>query len=101
MILRLVSATIIFQVFRLTELFAFDLPQCAEFRQRHDELKECCEDVPFKQSLPMLFETYDSGNMTKIDNTLQELNRQQKSAKFFYPFSLDFSYIDTVSMLCV
>lgn len=95
--LQIVRATIFFHVFQLTGLFALDLPQCAEFGQQHSSLMDCCDDVPFRQSLPMLFETYDSGNMTKIDNTLETLNQQQ-SAKFFYPFSSDVPYIDTVSI---
>lgn len=99
MIAQIVRATFLLQVIQLNSLFAIDLPQCAEFRQRHSAIKECCEDVPFRRSLPMLFETYDSGNMTKIDNTLISLNIQaQQSAKFIYPFSMDVPYIDTVSI---
>lgn len=98
MIVQIVRATILLQVIQLNSLFAIDLPECAEFREQQSALKECCEDMPFRQSLPMLFETYDSGNMTKIDNTLRSLNiRTQKSANFIYPFSIDVPYIDTVS----
>lgn len=55
-------------------------PECGEFVFPKDDINLSAEEKQFRRKLPTLFDSYDSGNATGIENTLKSLE------KFDVPF---------------
>lgn len=56
-----------------TERLVNAWPQCAEFRFRNNDSNLNTDEKRFKQRIPTLFESYDSGNYSGVERTLKLL----------------------------
>lgn len=48
-------------------------PECGEFVFPKDDINLSAEEKQFRRKLPTLFDSYDGGNTTGIENTLKSL----------------------------
>lgn len=58
-------------------------PECGEFVFPKDDINLSAEEEQFRRKLPTLFDSYDGGNTTGIENTLKSLE------KFDVPFATE------------
>lgn len=56
-------------------VIAIKWPKCGEFVIRKDDYNLSAEEKQFKQNLPLLFESFDCGNVTNVENTLKSLEK--------------------------
>lgn len=55
---------------------AISWPECGEFvLPKDDDINLSAEEQQFRRKLPTLFDSYDSGNATGIENTLKSLKK--------------------------
>lgn len=78
---------------------ATEWPKCAEFRFKYDTTIMRSDELQFKQNLPTLFDSYDDGNLTSVENTLKTLQQQRIQLNYFDKQQL--TYSDTVSRTAI
>lgn len=59
----------------VNRLNALKWPQCGEFIFPRDDINLSTDEKQFRQKLPYLFDSYDHGNVTGIENTLKSLEK--------------------------
>lgn len=57
------------------KLNAVAWPQCGEFVFPRDDINLTAGEKQFRRKLPCLFESYDRGNATGVEKTLQSLEK--------------------------
>lgn len=85
--LRLISIYYLCQTFlsidNKSTANAIAWPECGEFVFPKDDINLSAKEKQFRRKLPTLFDSYDGGNTTGIENTLKSLE------KFNVPFATE------------
>lgn len=67
--------TVFLSILSIDIVNALNFPQCGEFVFPQEDTKLSTEEIQFKQTLPFLFESFDSGNYSGIERYLKSLEK--------------------------